>query len=166
MSIRLAIATFGLLGLAACAATPPADTRITATSVADLPPAVVAAARAAVPTMTLTEAQLKVREGRRYYDVEGSLPDGSEIELDMLETNGVWTVVEIQRDIPWAEAPAPVRAAVAARRAVTPVRVIESRQTDGRVVYELFAPNRPATPAVEVMFDGKTATVLTEAWPH
>src|SRR3546814_11028352 len=44
------------------------------------------------------------------------------------------------RDIAWADAPAPVRAAAAAPAdAFTPARVIESTQEDGTIVYELFA---------------------------
>jgi hypothetical protein len=165
--IRSLAALLCAAALAACAA--PREevvTEITPTAAADIPPAVLTAVRAAMPGITVAEAELKVREGRRYYDVEGRMPDGSEIELDLLETNGAWAVVEIQRDIEWAQAPAAVRAAAAARRAVSPVRVIESRQTDGRIIYELFAPGRPATPALEVMWDGRTAAVLAETWPH
>ncbi|MBW3618547.1 MAG: hypothetical protein KY446_12555 [Proteobacteria bacterium] len=161
---------FAGLGLAAglvsgCATPSDMPTQIIPTAAAGLPPAVVAAVRAAQPDFTIAEAELKLRDGRRYYDVEGRLPDGSEIELDLLESDGAWAVVEIQRDIAWADAPQPVRAAAAAGRAVNPVRVIESRQTDGRVIYELFAPGRPAAPALEVMFDRGEASVLTHTWP-
>lgn len=128
-----------------------------------VPPAVVAAVKAASPQMKIAEAELKEREGRRYYDVEGTLPDGSEIELDLLETPDGWRVVEIQRDIPWAEAPPLV---VAAAGSAQPVRVIESKQTDGSIVYELFASGQPGKPALEVMWKDGRAEVLTEAWPH
>jgi len=129
-----------------------------------LPAEVAAAARTAMPQMTLTQAELKEREGRRYYDVEGTLPDGSEIELDLLQGPSGWSVVEIQRDIPWSAAPAKVRAATP--RGVNPVRVIESRQMDGAVVYELFAAGQPKDPAMEVMWKGGEAKVLTERWQH
>lgn len=131
---------------------------------ADTVPADVAAAvKKAMPQMTISEAELKERDGRRYYDVEGTLPDGSEIELDMLQTPQGWEVVEIQRDIAWASAPVPVRAA--AGRA-EPVRVIESRQTDGTVIYELFAPGQPKDPALEVKWRDGKAELLTSRWPH
>lgn len=132
------------------------------------PPAEVAdVVRKAMPQMTITEAELKEREGRRYYDVEGRLPDGSVIELDLLQTPQGWQVVEIQRDIAWSAAPAPVRtAATGAWKGPEPVRVIESKQTDGSVVYELFAPGRPAAPALEVMLKDGQAKVLKEVWPH
>jgi len=130
----------------------------------DLEPAVAAVVNRAAPGIAITEAEFKARDGRRYYDVEGKLPNGAEIELDLLETPAGWQVVEIQRDIAWAEAPAPVRAA--APKAANPVRVIESKQTDGSVVYELFAAGQPKDPAIEVMWKDGRAKVLTERWPH
>ena len=134
---------------------------------ADLPPAVAEAVAKAMPGMTVSEAEPKEREGRRYYDVEGRTADGQEIELDLLEEGGAWRVVEIQRDIPWSAAPAPVRTAAAgASKRFEPARVIESRQTDGSTVYELFAPGEPKTPAVEVMLRDGRAQVLKEVWPH
>lgn len=131
---------------------------------ASAPPEVLAAVKAAMPQMTVVEAELKEREGRRYYDVEGTLPGGAEIELDLLQTPQGWQVVEIQRDIPWTEAPSAVRAA--APKGAAPVRVIESKQTDGAIIYELFAPGKPQTPAAEVMWKNGEARLLAEVWPH
>jgi len=130
---------------------------------AAIPPAVVEAVNVAQPGMTITQAELKERDGRRYYDVEGEV-NGEEIELDLLESGERWTVVEIQRDIEWASAPAKVRAAAGN---VSPVRVIESRQAaDGSIVYELFAAGKPAEPSLEVMLKDGEAKVLSERWPH
>lgn len=166
----------GVIILAACSPAEPDSapeapvspaTAITATAAADIPEAVRAAVLAARPGMAIAGAELKEREGRRYYDVEGAV-DGVEVELDLLETPHGWRVVEIQRDIPWGAAPAGVRAAAAqARAGFVPVRVIESVQADGgAVIYELFADGQPATPALEVRVkDGRTE-VLKEAWPH
>jgi hypothetical protein len=44
--------------------------------------------------------------------------------------------------------------------------VIESRQTDGTVIYELFADGAPAMPALEVALRDGQAKVLAEVWPH
>jgi len=55
--------------------------------------------------------------------------NGEEIELDLLETDGVWAVVEIRRDITWSSVPANVRAAAGE---VSPARVIE-KQADGQL---------------------------------
>lgn len=131
------------------------------------PPEVVAAVKAAEPRMTITDAELKEREGRRYYDVEGELPGGEEIELDLLETPAGWQVVEVQRDVAWAATPSAVRAEAAkAWKGPDPVRVIESRQTDGAVIYELFATGAPERPALEVALRDGQAKVLNEVWPH
>jgi len=143
------------------------ETQVTPVEAADLPPAVVAVVTAAAPGLKIKAAELKVREHRRYYDVEGALPDGGEIEFDLLEAGGAWKIVETQRDIAWTATPQAVRdAAVKAAPKVAPVRVIESTQADGQVIYELFAAGQPKTPALEVSWKGGKAKVLTEAWPH
>ena len=164
----------GVIAAAACspaepepASSPAPATAVTPKAAADIPEAVRAAVLAARPGMVIAEAELKERDGRRYYDVEGAI-DGAEIELDLLETPQGWRVVEIQRDIGWTATPAEVRAAAdRARAGFTPVRIIESTQAeDGAVIYELFAEGQPATPALEVrVADGRTE-VLREAWPH
>ena len=161
-----AIAGLALAAVLESCATGAPQTGVTAVTAADIPEAVRAAALRSRPQMTIVEAELKLRKGRRYYDVEGRLPGGEEIELDLLETPQGWQVVEVQRDIPWSQAPADVRSAAHAAGARAPVRVIESRQTDGRIIYELFAAGRPLTPAMEVMVSGAEVRVLTEAWPH
>ena len=63
------------------------------TALAAVPKEVLDAARAAQPTMSFTEAEAEMRAGRNYYDVAGRLPDGSEIELDLLKEPQGWTVV-------------------------------------------------------------------------
>lgn len=176
--VLLACATAtGVIGLAACNPAEPETpaarkaapaTVVTPTSKADLPGAVRAVVLTARPGMIISEAELKEREGRRYYDVEGRMPDGSEIELDLLETPSGWKVVEVQRDLPWDRVPARVHAATeGARAGFVPVRIIESTQADdGSVIYELFTEGQPATPVLEVrVVDGK-AEVLKETWPH
>ena len=172
-----AVLATGVIGLTACnqpqtaepadAPAPAPTTAITPTEAADIPEAVRAAVLAARPGMVIAEAELKEREGRRYYDVEGAV-DGAEIELDLLETPQGWQVVEIQRDLPWTEVPAAVRtAAEGARAGFTPVRIIESTQADdGSIIYELFAEGQPATPALEVRVKDGGAEVLKEVWPH
>jgi len=163
-TLALALALAAPAGLAAAY-----ETKVTAVAPGDLPPAVVTVVQAAAPGLKITEAELKERENRRYYDVEGVLPDGAEIEFDLLETGATWKIVETQRDIAWSATPQPVRdAAVKAVPKIAPVRVIESTQDDGQVIYELFAEGRPKEPALEVSWkkDGPPAKVLTETWPH
>lgn len=133
--------------------------QISGIAAADLPPAVRDAVLAKVPGMTIAEAERKERGGKIFYDVEGTRPDGSAVELDLIEEAGAYRVVEMQRDIAWAAAPAPVRAAAAAAPdAFVPARVIESTQNDGTIVYELFAPDKADEPAAEIDWkDGKAA---------
>jgi hypothetical protein len=139
------------------------------TDLKTVPAEVLAAARAAQPDMSFTEAEAETRDGRNYYDVAGRLPDGSEIELDLLQEPSGWTVVETQRDIGFEAAPEPVRAASAkADASFKPARVIESRQNDGIVIYELFGPAPAGGEGrkVEIKYDGRKAELLTKEWAH
>jgi len=144
-----------------------AETKITPVAAKDLPAAVVSIVKAAAPGLTIKEAEFKEREDRRYYDVEGHMPDGSEIEFDLLEKNGKWEIVETQRDVAWVDAPKIVRdTAAASGKAIKPVRVIESTQADGMLIYELFAAGKPEEPSMEVSLKDGQAKVLAEVWPH
>jgi hypothetical protein len=137
--------------------------------VAELPAEVLAAAKAARAGFVPGEAETETREGRRYYDVGGKLPDGSEVEFDIMEEAGAWKVVEVQRDIDLAAAPAPVREAASAHDArFKPARVIESDQGDGTIIYELFGPQGtdPQGRKVEIKWQGSKAEVLTKEWAH
>ena len=131
-----------------------------------VPEAVIAAARAEQSGLTITEAESETRDGRRYYDIGAIRPGGGEIEFDIMEENGTWRVVETQQDIAFAEAPEAVRAAHTAE--FRPTRVIESRQADGLVIYELFGEvdGNPEGRKVEIRWDGTSAQVLEEEWAH
>lgn len=175
MGYRNGLALAVLFGaLAACseAAAPLADVvaevEITEIAPADLPADVRALAEGAAEGFVVTEVLKKVRDGRTYYDVEGELPDGSEIEFDILMTDAGPEIVEIQRDLDWADVPEAVReAAEAAGPGAMPARVIESTQTDGVIIYELFAPGAPTDPAIEVSLSQEgEVSVLAERWPH
>ena len=142
-------------------------TTTTEVAVSDLPPDLLTLVANAVPGIKIEGAERKEREGRVYYDVEGQRADGTEVELDVLKEATGYSIVEIQRDLPWSDAPEFVRSAAAgSEKAFEPVRVIESKQTDGSVIYELFADGAPAKPSLEVrVVDGK-AEVLKEEWKH
>ena len=140
--------------LVACTPPSPAD------DASPVDPEVAAAVAAAMPGATVTSVNV-VGE----HEIEATaVLDGQEYEFDMMSGDGgPLRVVEIQRDIAWAEAPPAVRAAaVAAPNAFEPARVIESRQpADGSIVYELFAPGAaPGAPTMEVRFmDGEAAVM-------
>ncbi|MGQ0531622.1 MAG: hypothetical protein ACT4OF_02895 [Caulobacteraceae bacterium] len=121
-----------------------------------------AAVMTAMPGVTITGGQAG---GAGEYEVTGTL-NGQEYEFDLMGPDGSWRVVEIQRDIAWGDAPAPVRNVVAtAPNAFLPERVIESRQPggDGSVVYELFAPGQADAPTIEVRFMDGEAAILPPA---
>jgi hypothetical protein len=139
--IRILFAVTVLTWLTACSAptsetapaTPPQDS-----AASTVPSDIAAVATAAAPGLTITGGELDAANNE--YEVMGRLPNGDEIELDVVQSNGAWSVLEIQRDVPWSSVPEPVRAAANAERAsFEPVRVIESKQpADGSIVYELF----------------------------
>lgn len=159
------------LALTAAACSPPASDTTPPEAAGSLVPTDIAAVvSAASPGITITNGEPSA--GNDEYEVTGTLPNGDEVELDLMQSNGVWTVLEIQRDVAWSSVPEPVRAAAAAAAAPNsfePVRVIESRQTDdGSVVFELFsAPDqdgRPSGgPAMEVRWHDQKAEVIAPA---
>lgn len=160
-------ARFGFIALmlAAAACSPPAsETTQPSVNATGVPADFAAMVAAAVPGITISSGELSANSDQ--YEVTGTLPNGDEIEVDIVRSNGEWAVLEIQRDVPWSSVPEPVRAtAAAAPNAFEPVRVIESTQTaDGSVVYELFraaqagAPSRG--PAMEVRWYQGRAEVI------
>lgn len=134
---------------------------------ADIPEGIRTAALAKIPGMTIAEVERKERDGMIFYDVEGTRPGGAEVELDMLEENGTYQVVEVQRDIDWSDVPDNARAAALANADMfTPDRVIESVQEDGTVIYELFAPGKTDEPSAEISVKDGAAEMLTERWKY
>ena len=127
---------------------------------ARVPAEVLAAATRSRPGFVPSEAEAETRDGRDYFDIGGRLADGSEVEFDIVRQGGRWQVVETQRDIALADAPQPVRSAA---QGFAAARVIESRQNDGLVIYELYDPKKRK---LEVKWDGKRAEKLTAEWAH
>lgn len=163
----LALALFAGAAVLSGCQTAPQDVVITELAPGDLPTQVSAAIAAERPDFTAQEVLKKVRDGRTYYDVEGELPDGSELEFDVLMDGDAAQIVEIQRDLDWADVPPEARdVALTASGGAVPVRTIESTQTDGAVIYEFFAADEPKDPAYEVRVHGGTVELLSERWVH
>ena len=162
-----------LLALSACSAEHEDGRKVDAsgkedTALESLPEEVIATALAARPELSINEAEYETRDGNEYYDVEGTMPDGSELELDMTLVDGVWTVVEFQRDIGMDLVPEMVAAAlVAGVPDWTPTRIIESDQGDGTVIYEFFGPGTDdELEKREVKWSDGMAELLVDEWAH
>ena len=85
----------------------------------------------------------------------------------MLVSSEEAQIVEIQRDLTWSDVPGEVQSvALASIGDAIPVRIIESVQTDGAVIYELFADRKPAEPDMEIRVYAGKVTLLTERWKH
>ena len=150
----------------AAAASSPATSQTTRTesSSSRVPADIAEMVSAAVTDIAIIGGELNASGNQ--YEVTGTLPNGDEIEVDMVQSNGAWAVDEVQRDIAWSTVPEPVRAAAGAvPDPFEPVRVIESTQAaDGSIVYELFramADGSPSRgPAMEVRWHEGSAEVL------
>jgi hypothetical protein len=163
-----------VFGLAACGTPGPGEGRRVdasgkvATDLDAVPAGVLAAAKASQPELDVSEAEYETRDGNEYYDVGGTMPDGSELELDITRIDGVWTVVETQRDIDMATTPEAVANALHSKvPGWSPDRIIESDQGDGVVIYEFFGNDDDGEKTkIEVKFEGGQAEVLVDEWIH
>ena len=170
----IALISMFVFGLAACA-TPDAGEgrKVDASGKEDVsldavPAEVIAAAMVSQPELNLSEAEYETRDGKEYYDVGGTMPDGSELELDITKIDGVWTVVETQRDIDMGATPGPVADALRGKApGWSPERIIESDQGDGVVIYEFFGEDDDGEDTkIEVKYEEGQAQVLVDEWLH
>ena len=143
-------------------------TEVTEIALSDVPQTVNDLVQATRPDFTTTEVLKKVREGRVYYDVEGELTNGDEIEFDVLMTKDGPQIVEIQRDLEWSFVPQFAKAVIdeANSEDLEIVRIIESIQTDNSIIYEVFVANHPSDPRFEVSVKDNQARLLEARWKH
>ncbi len=113
-------------------------------------------------------AVTEFKNGMRYMDVEGKLPDGREIEFDLMLENEQWKVVEVQQDINPDEAPESVLAALNKSYPAFKIdRVIESNQGDGVIIYEFYSvQSNNKTVKQEVKLESGKAQILDQEWRH
>ena len=116
-----------------------------------------------MPGFTIMTVEREEAAGQTEWEIGGADAQGTPYEFDIMQSSAGFSVLEIQRDVPWQDVPQAVRDAVAAApNGFEPVRVIESRQpVDNSIVYELFTLDQPAHEAVmEVRFvDGEAAVM-------
>ena len=143
-------------------------TEITEIQLSDVPVSVKTLVLSERDGFEMVEVLKKVRDGRTYYDVEGELPSGDEIEFDVLMTSSGPEIVEIQRDIPWGDVPRDARIAVEGTNTdgLEVARVIESTQTDASIVYEIFVAGHKSEPRFEVQVKDGQSKMLTSRWKH
>lgn len=173
-SARFVLLSILTLGLVACGGSDDNEGREVdasgkqATALHDLPAEVLAVAKAAQPELAVSEAEYETRDGNEYYDVGGLLPDGSELELDMTRIDGVWTVVETQRDIGMELLPKTVADALDSKfPAWQPQRIIESDQGEGVIVYEFFGTDDAGEATkIEIKWADNHAELLVDEWLH
>jgi hypothetical protein len=161
----------GAIVLLACTEAEPTlntpNVEITDVAVADLPDAVRSVVVAFRADFQALEIEKKVRDGRTYYDIEGQVEDGSELEFDVLMTETGPEIVEIQRDLDFGNIPQRVQdLALETGGGSVPVRVIESVQTDRTIIYEFFIEGQPADPAYEIRVEDGVPVLLDERWVH
>lgn len=168
------LASMLLLGLAACGEADVGEGRKVeasgkeATDLSAVPEKVMAVAKESQPELIITEAEYETRDGNEYYDVGGTLPDGSELELDITKIDGVWAVVETQRDIRMAKVPAAVGdTLLGTYPGWSPDRIIESDQGGGVVIYEFFGKDDVGDATkIEVKLERGQAELLVDEWTH
>jgi len=138
--LSFAVLSIGIAGCSKAEAPRASADSITEVQLNDVPKSVKTLVLAERQGFKMEEVLKKVRDGRVYYDVEGELPSGDEIEFDVLMTDSGPEIVEIQRDILWRQVPRKARGVVKAANTdgLKVARVIESTQTDGSIIYELL----------------------------
>jgi len=174
ITTRIALISMLVFGLAACGTPGAGEGRKVdasgkvATELDALPTEVLAAAMAAQPELNVSEAEYETRDGNEYYDVGGTLPDGSELELDITKIDGVWTVVETQRDIEIETTPVVVANSLDSKApGWNPDRIIESDQGNGVIIYEFYGKDADGQDTkIEVKLEGGQAEVLVDEWAH
>lgn len=141
---------------------------ITEIALADVPSSVSDLVMQANPNFVMTEVLKKERGERTYYDVEGELPNGDEIEFDVLMGASGPEIVEIQRDMDWENVPQAGRVLVDAANedAAEISRVIESTQTDGAIIYEVFIEGYSSDPRFEIYSKEGEFKLLSTRWEH
>jgi hypothetical protein len=139
-----------------------------ATELSAVPADVLAAVHAAMPDLNVSAAEYETRDGNEYYDVGGTVADGSEWELDMTKINGVWTVVEKQRDIGMDLVPKGVGNTLDTKfPGWAPERIIESDQGKGVTIYEFFGKTETGEATkIEVLWEDGRAELLIDEWLH
>lgn len=131
---------------------------------ASIPASAMAAILKLKPHFVAKEAEKELKHGNHYLDIEGVDATGNEVEFDMLQKDGKWQVVEIQRDLTLAKCPQLVLDVLPK---ITPKRIIESDQTNGIVIYEFYSVAADGDESkLEIKLENDHAELLSKEWRH
>lgn len=116
------------------------------------------------PDFVAKEVEKEIKHGKHYLDIEGIDAAGNEVEFDMLQKEGAWTIVEVQRDLTLEQCP---KAVLDVLPKIEPRRIIESDQTTGVVIYEFYTVAKNGDEAkYEVKLENNKAELLSTEWEH
>ncbi|WP_143871985.1 PepSY-like domain-containing protein [Catenovulum sediminis] len=134
----------------------------------EIPSKVLEAIRNKRAGFTVQEAEKELKHGKTYIDVEGIDDQGNEIEFDLLQVDGQWEIVEVQRDLTLEQCPAGVITTFKKHvPEVLPKRIIESEQTNGAIIYEFYVVDKQGQEAkYEVKLENGETEFLTSEWQH
>lgn len=120
------------------------------------------------PDFKLVAAEKEFKHGDTYIDLEGTRGNGIEVEFDLLQQGEKWVVVERQRDISLIECPvAVVNTLRKGAPGFEPVRIMESDQLNGIIIYDFFAEFEDGNVLQqEVKYEDGQASLLQEEWRH
>ena len=180
MNVKISLITLVLIAILALPALAGADqhektTQIGSTlnekvalDISQIPASAMDEIKAIKPGFVVEEAEKEFKHGNVYLDIEGEA-DGKEIEFDMLQTESGWKVVEVQRDLTWAQLPKDVAEALKDDAPTfEPKRIIESVQYGTEItIYEFYAVDAEGKESrKEVKVENGVATVLDKEWTH
>lgn len=130
-----------------------------------VPESVISVIKEKSPQFAMREAEKELKHGDTYFDIEGIDGEGNEIEFDMLlDEDGSWRIVEIQRDLTLEQIPEPVSKLYSHRLgSVIPRRIIESDQGNGVIIYEFFSKKANKEYKHEIKME---VEFLEQEWKH
>ena len=108
------VVLFSLAAICATACTPPQAEAPAEdagpTMVEEAPAEAVALVQAAMPGFTIMTVEREDVSGQTEWEIAGADAQGTPYEFDIMQSAAGFSVLEIQRDIPWEETPQAVRA--------------------------------------------------------
>lgn len=130
-------------------------------SLSDVPPGILAIARAAAGSVQLTEAAVEIEDGKAVFEFKGKGANGMEKEIDVLMDG---TLDEIEDQIPTAEVPKAVQDVLSKwLPGFKASKAERSTRGNGAVVYEFDGQLAGVEVDVEISSDGSKILVVDDS---